>query len=149
MYHGLNSLATCIAILLDSILKSLTKCIPLRPEEANDCKLAAFLDDHDFSFLFESTAQENRQDNSSFFRKLADSLYLIEVAAKYQSTETLGQGKASLALQFSFRNPSSRPTRPGSSPGLAFVILLSNGKNPLHIGSHVILLLYQLEMPAM
>ena len=66
----------------------LDEFIPLKPEEADDCKLAAFLDDHDFSFLFESTAQENHQVNSSSFRKLADSLHLIEVAAKYRSTET-------------------------------------------------------------
>jgi hypothetical protein len=46
---------------------------PLKPEEADDCKLALFLDDHDFSFLFESiTARENQQENSSSFGNLAD-----------------------------------------------------------------------------
>lgn len=47
--------------------------IPLKPEEADDCKLAAFLDDHDFSFLFESSPRENRQGNYYSFRKQADS----------------------------------------------------------------------------
>ena len=51
----------------------LDEFMPLKPEEADDCKLAAFLDDHDFSFLFESTARENRQGNYYSFRKLADS----------------------------------------------------------------------------
>jgi hypothetical protein len=53
--------------------EELDEFTPLKPEEADDCKLAAFLDDHDFSFLFESPARENQQDNSSSFRKLADS----------------------------------------------------------------------------
>jgi hypothetical protein len=53
--------------------EELDEFTPLKPEEADDCKLAAFLDDHDFSFLFESTARENQRVNSSSFRKLGDS----------------------------------------------------------------------------
>jgi hypothetical protein len=53
--------------------EELDEFTPLKPEEADYCMLAAFLDDHDFSFLFQSTARENQQDYSSSFRKLAES----------------------------------------------------------------------------
>jgi hypothetical protein len=53
--------------------EELDEFTPLKPEEADDRKLAEFLDDHDFSFLFESTARENQKENSSSSRKLADS----------------------------------------------------------------------------
>jgi hypothetical protein len=52
---------------------------PLKPEEADECELAAFLNDHDISFLFETSSIKNNPSSVSKHRIPMDGADLTPV----------------------------------------------------------------------